>query len=528
MNSKTLNSKVNALLAKIAEKVWKEDDYSGDVLIPKIADIQEMAVATPENLPVTVESNGKAYRLIVSTEGDVESLRKTKQLFPHTETEIETVMSSIEAGMVQTDESFRLLFVTEGQDLAKCLDIISRFIMRTAGEPSLEQVLWLQGIWGEKEKNIEHPLMSVVRAWIKTQGAIRITSEQDRKYPVAVLKHPLGTVKTIAFTDREAGTVFQTPERVEQLQMELDIGTPPSVLPAIMPLQVVQTADLKPQTKSGAVSHELRIFFEAMMALQPNQRKADLMFRLGDLIDFLYPNGKFNWTNQMPHIKRALAILHNSATIPWIDDQGSLRRWRPVSVRAPLEANATRDTPVFMDVVMPPDAKSGHMIIKQIHRLVGMKSAAQWNAYHVACFLWDKYGTVKGKLVDPTRPVDRRDTENRLVDATRKPLVNRNGKPIKSPYHKEAIHQLDREPNPDALKRYPILSNEDLILACYPNRYQKRDRSQYLKRAKAHWQALHEAGYVVIHKERAGWRILPPTEHLNAHRALRKSSEGVY
>lgn len=95
------------------------------------------------------------------------------------------------------------------------------------------------------------------------------------------------------------------------------------------------------------------------MALQPNQQRADLMFRLGDLIHFLYPNGKFNWTNQMPHIERALGVLHTYATVPWIDDQGSLREWRPVAVRAPLIDDATRETPIYIQVQMPPDARRG-------------------------------------------------------------------------------------------------------------------------------------------------------------------------
>ena len=35
--------------------------------------------------------------------------------------------------------------------------------------------------------------------------------------------------------------------------------------------------------------------------------------------------------------------------------------------------------------------------------------------------------------------------------------------------------------------------------------------------------------YIVIHKEgRKGWRMLPSIEHMNAHRALRKSAQGVY
>lgn len=136
--------------------------------------------------------------------------------------------------------------------------------------------------------------------------------------------------------------------------------------------------------------------------------------------------------------------------------------------------------------------------------------------------------TVKGKLVDPTRPVERRDDQNRLVDTTGKPLVNRNGKPIKSPYHPEAVPQLDREPNTEAIRRYPLLTDEDLILACFPNGYPVKNRREYLRRAKGHWQRLEDDGIVVIHKEQNGWRILPSPEHLNAHRALRNASKGVY
>ena len=355
------------------------------------------------------------------------------------------------------------------------------------------------------------PLKMAIRTWQQEQTAKPITAEYDRKYSVAVLKQPLGSVRELALTenDTDMGEMFKTPERVAQVQMELDLGTAPSKLPAIMPLQVIQSADMKRKTKSGAVSHELRIFHEAVMALQPNQRRADLMFRLGDMIYYLYPHGKFNWTNQMPHIKQALATLHNSATIPWIDDQGNLRQWRPVSVRAPLPDDAKRETPIFIDVQMPPDATRGHMVIKKIHRLTAMKSAARWNAYHVACYLWDKYGTVKGKLVDPTRPIERRDVHNRLVDATGKPILTRNGKEIKSPYHKEAIPQLDREMNPDTLQRYPVLSYEELIRACYPNGYPAKSRREYLQRTKKNWRALEVAGYIVIHKAQHGWRILP-------------------
>lgn len=529
MNSPTFD--VNGLLSAIAKKVWEQENLSGEVLNPTLSDIQETVVSTPRlHKDLNVASTGTKYRVLISCE----NLDEGYKHFPNAQKFFRPDLDTVEHGFedkVISASADAILILNEQEHLAKCLELFSRHILRTAGEPSMEQAQWLQKIWKKEKdhnKELEHPLTPIVRAWIQEQTSTRITPEHDRKYPIGVLKYPGGSVRELAFTENDTGQVFQVPERYEQVQIELDLGNKEQLLPAIMPLQVVQSSDMKSQTKSGAVSHELRIFHEAMMALKPNHQRGYLIFHLGDLIEYLYPNGKFNWTNQLPHIERALAVLHNSATIPWIDDQGSIRQWRPVTVRAPLPHNATRDTPILMDVLMPPDARRGHMVIKNIHRLTAMKSAARWNAYHVACYLWDKYGTVKGKLVDPTRPVEKRDNQNRLVDATGKPLVTRNGKEIKNPYHKEAIPQLEREPNPDTIQRYPILSNEDLILACLPNGYPKNNRRTYLKRAKAHWEALEIAGYIIIHKEITGWRILPPSEHLNAHRALRKASKSIY
>ena len=537
VKQKSQTSGSKELLKALAKEVWKKDDLPGDPLTPTLTDIQEMAIATPETeKDVTVASNGHSYKVIVTGQREwkphkeqaAQDLQAFRKPFPNTQDARVTEIRAIEGDTVSTSDSQTFAFI-DRNDVGKFLSFISRHIIRTAGEPSVEQAKWLHNLWQQESLQVEvHPLIDVVRAWIQTQTATPVTAERDRKYPFSILKHPIGNVRELAFTENEVGQVFKIPERVDQIQMELDLGGAASVLPSIMPLQVVRTANLKPQTKSGAVSHELRIFFEAMMALQPNQRHSDLMFRLGDLINFLYPNRKFHWTNQMPHIKRALDVLHTYATIPWIDDQGSLREWRPVAVRAPLIDEATRDTPIYIEVQMPPDARRGHMVIKDVHRLIGMKSAAKWNAYHVAAYLWDKHGTVKGKLVDPTRPVEHRNDQNRLVDATGKPLVDRNGREIKSPYHRDAVCQLDRESNPDAIQRYWVLSSEDLIRACYPNGYSKSDRRSYLKRAKAYWQELEDEGYIVIYKEKHGWRILPPTEHLNAHRALRKSSKGVY
>lgn len=390
-------------------------------------------------------------------------------------------------------------------------------------------VIWFHRYWllvRKHDDSIKHPYIPFIERWIQNNTAVKITKKRDKSTPFSVLKHPIGNARTLEFVN-DIGEVFATPEKVEQVeQQKLPIREQEeSVLPSIMPLKIVQSSEITTKTKSGAVSHELRIFFEAIMALKPNQRREELMFRLGDLIEFLYPNGKFQWSNQLPHIARALRTLHISATIPWVDDQGSLREWRPVTVKSPLPADAHRDTPVFIDVVMPPDTKQGYMILKKIHRMLGMKSAAQWNAYHVACYLWDKFGTWEGRMFDPTKPVERRDERNKIVDGSRKPIVTQRGKELTNLYHKEAVKQLERETNLESVKKYPVLSWDDLLKACYPNGYPENNKGIYLNRAKKHWENLEVAGHIVIVKERAGWRILPPSEHVNAHRAVRTASK---
>ena len=413
-------------------------------------------------------------------------------------------------------------------------EAIANFILQTEGEPTTERAVtlhqeWLQ--WRESEENLQHPLAPIVRAWIQETTAKRITSEYDQKHPIGILKYPLGNLRDVSFVEfSETAHLreFATPnsrQQVESTQLQLFPPTEKtSILPAIMPLQIAHPMGLKPKTKAGAVSHEIRIFFEALMALEPNQRQVDMMFRLGDLIRYLYPDGKFNRTNQLPYIINALEILHFYATVPWRDDQGDLRRWRPVHVKSPLEINSKNETPVFMRVEMPPDAKQGMAVDKQILRGLGKASAPQFNAYLTAAYLWDKYGTHQGKIIDPTRPVERRNSENALVDKNGKPLVNPHGKEITNLYDTHAVKQSEREPNPDAIKRYPVMSDEDLIYACFPNTNDTQ-RKRLLKRAQKHWTELEKAGIVRIERLTQGWRILPGASHVEKYRGVKETQK---
>ena len=494
----------NGLIAKITKK----EGFKGEP--PTLTDIQEMAIATPEPMnDLTIFSLSAMGLVQIPTPEPMNDSKEPKW------------------------DPLPMLPFVDRRDLDKVLSCISRHIIRTAGEPSIAQVEWMHTLWkAEREEagcKIDHPLKSVVQAWLAEQTAKPVTREQDKLHPAAIIKNPMGSVREINFTDPGDAQLreFATPERTSQVnpdQMRLGFNDePPSILPDIMPLDVPNPEGVKPTTKGGAVSHVVRIFYEALMALEPHERASDMAFRLGDLIAYLNPDGKFHRSTQLPYIIDALEILHTHATLPWIDDTGAMRKWRPVWVKSPLSMDSQNDAPVHMRVEVPPDARQGYMIVKHTHRMLGKKSDPQLNAYHTISWLWDKHATVKGKLIDPTRPIDRRNEKGEIVGADRVPIPTARGKPITNLYHDRVIAQGDREDNP-AANRYPVLSKNDLIAACMPKATTTNIRVLW-QRAKKYWEGMESQGIIRIKRELNGWRIFPSQEHLAAYRGVKKSAQ---
>lgn len=474
--------------------------------------------------------DGKAYQQMSETERDAweaEMLASYQEALDYYQEMQETEKKDRpESENLAPGEDFRNHFYKVDP---KHFQPITNYILRTAGEPTEERLEWLHTAWIkalEENPHLKHPLAPIIQAWTQEQNAKHVTKAYDQKHPVAVLKYPLGSIRELTFVDADAAQLreFATPESVKQVdsQQVFDFARyPPSVLSDITPLEVTHPGDLPLTTKKGAVSHVLRIFDEALMALEPRETRADIMFTLGDLISCLYPDGKFNRTNQLPYIINALEVLHFYATVPWDNGQG---RWRPVVVRTPLAPDAKNDAKIFLDVKLPPDARQGMMVEKAILRQLGKESAPKYHAYRTACWLWDKYGTTPKGLIDPTRPVEKRNDTGQLVDSTGNVIVTPRGKAITNTYHQRAISQLDRERNP-AADRYPVLSDNDLILACKPHGLDPKSRARELERAKKHWRDLESRGIVVIVEERDGWRIMPSETHLRAYRGLQKASK---
>ena len=376
----------------------------------------------------------------------------------------------------------------------------------------------------------DFPFEPLIRQWLIEQNTKSITKESDQKRPVAVLKHPLGNVREIAPSSSnwneglgQLKGISALPPSTKQIEMP-GIESPDSVLPDTLPLQAVHMHDGMDTARRGAVAMPIRLFFEAIMALDPKETRADILIRLGDLLDYLNPDGKYHRTNHLPHVLKGLHNLYY-LRIPYREnpDKPSTEvDWIPVLPRTVPNIRSKNDAPVILEVKLPPDAQSGRMVEKDILRLLSKHSAAKTSAYLTACGLFDKYGTVKGKLIDPTRPVERRNGEGYLVKPDRTPILTANGKRIKSLYHPQAVSQLDREPS-QARERYPILSFDDLIRACFPNGYPKGQRAKYLTRAQKAWTELEAEGIIQI--ERCGddgWRIMPSEAHIGLHRGIRQ------
>ena len=409
---------------------------------------------------------------------------------------------------------------------------IANFLLQTEGEPTLERALTLHNQWKQwrkSEENLQHPLAPIVRAWIQQATAKQITREYDRKHPAAIIERSrMGSIRDVTIFSNLAEELsalmpFSAPAP-ESRQIEMPGLETQSILPEVLPLQAVQMTEGIETTKRGAVAMPIRLFFEAMMALDPKQTQGDIRFKLGDLLRYLNPDGKYNRTNHLPHVLRGLRSLH-FLRIPYRsnpDRPSTEVDWIPVLPRTVPNLQSGNDASIILEVKLPPDAKSGMMVEKDILRLTGKQSSAKFNAYLSACWIFDRYGTTPKGIIDPTKPAAQRDTEGYLIDGTGKHLLDDHGKPIKNRYHPRNIKTGQRVDN-EARERYPILSFDELTQACFPKGFDKRHRVNYRKRALKAWDTLESDGIIRIEKYQHGWRILPSDSHIGRYRALQKN-----
>lgn len=405
-------------------------------------------------------------------------------------------------------------------------------LLRVSGEPSAERLEWLHQAWMlalEQDPQLSHPIVPLVRAWMQEHSAKRITLDYDKKHPGAVLKSPLGNVRNVIIfqvngTEKVGQLRGISAPAPESQQIELPGLEMESLLPAVLPLENVRMVNGMETTKRGAVAMPIRLFFEGLMGLDPKETRAEIHIKLGTLLHFLNPDGKYNRTNHLPYVLRGLHSLYN-LRIPYRENPDNPHTevdWIPIHARTVPNVNSGDDASIILEVRLPPNARGGMMVEKEILRQTGKQSSAKFNAYLSACWIFDRYGTTPKGIIDPTKPADQRDTDGYLIDANRQRILDDRGKPVKNRYHPRNIAAGERVDN-EARKRYPILSFEDLTRACFPKGFDAKQKRLYKKRALKAWEALEADGILRIEKHILGWRILPSDSHIGRYRALQKN-----
>ena len=386
----------------------------------------------------------------------------------------------------------------------------------------------------KKKNSLSHPLVPFIRAWLTEQTAKHINKEYDRTHTVAVLRSgSLGSIRDVVLDMDGAGqspVIIPNSEQIQASQLTLWEAENDSILPDYLPYHILWDGRSKKTTKSGAVSHGVRIADEAFFPLEKGETKVELKFDLGMLLRAFHPDLKEVQIsdNRGKYLKYIINGLHEVQYLGWeCTTEGGTGLWVPVKMPNNFmpSIRSADDFAVRMTVTLPESPTyNGLMAEKYPLRLTGKRSLLQRNALRTSYWIFDHFGTVNGALRNPTRPAAVWDDDGNLLNKAGKKIFER-GKPIKEPYHPRAVKELGREDDEDAIKQYPPLSSADLLKACYPLGYPQGEKAKYLKRAKAAWEALEKEDFIRIDWSPDGWRIMPSDRHLQAHRGLRKAIE---
>ena len=568
------------ILQAIAKCIWEADKNEGDPPIPRLSDIQDLTQDVAESDFIQVAAFDTHFWVTLSEEAwhasdppaHVSNLRENlsdihsrdhdrdirklynyladRTLAERNEQRRATwraLMQKLKQELknIEGVESLHIQTTTLSQNSeqnekgtlwleasANEVEAIANFMLQTEGEPTTERAVtlheeWLQ--WRESEANLQHPLAPIVRAWIQQATAKPITKAYNRKHPIAVIERSrMGSIRDVTLFSslaEELGTLRTlSAPAPESQQIEMPGLETQSILPEVLPLQAVHLRDGIETTKRGAVAMPIRLFFEAIMALDPKETQVDIHFKLGDLLRYLNPDGKYNRTNHLPHVLQGLHSLY-FLRIPYRsnpDEPSTEVDWIPVLPRTIPNQNSGDDASIILEVKLPSDARGGMMVEKDILRLTAKKSSAKFNAYLTACWIFDRYGTTPKGIIDPTKPAGNRDDEGYLIDPLGNRIFDDHGKPIKDRYHAKNIAAGQRVDN-EARERYPILPFAELTRACFPKGFDMKKRATYQKRALKAWEELQRDNILRIEKYQHGWRIMPSESHIGRYRALNKN-----
>ena len=310
-----------------------------------------------------------------------------------------------------------------------------------------------------------HPLAPLVDAW---QQDVPLPAEWDDRQH-ANLPAPLtATRRVLLHRDLSDGQVALAP--VPPGEPRFEVGYLPTLAPdpsKLIPSPLLDLWDTGPSRgRGGPVALARRIGLEVLLATPPDARPNEhvaLDTTIGKLAGSVWPSTRYSPARHGQMLLNALREVHNGK-VSWSDgERGALRVLVTVH---DWPRSFALDAPLAFGVMLPPGSRQGAQIDRYAVR-------GTWHSYRqnrlllVAYCLFDRYGTVGGRMIAPTLPIVRRDPAGYVLGASGKVLTER-GKPSRRATHPHAIQTGQREPNLEARRHYPVLTGRDLILAGYP------------------------------------------------------------
>ena len=256
------------------------------------------------------------------------------------------------------------------------LEIPKKDYAFTTATPNEIHQMWLQH--RENNKNQQHPLAPLVKAWQKRPVLVQPNQRNDPLLPV------IRSVEVSVSLEREAAQLMLglVPDSPEERPMPLFPDVPKlSDQARRVPLLALADASGTPSMAQGrGAALDLRLVVETTLSVDPADRMLPtlaLPFTVKELRNALFPNGwreKRDW----PRVRDALLRAH-TRSIP-IDERGS--QWFPLAIRQlPSETSMRLDDQIIIEVALPPGSKTGPIINRRELRQLGVQSSPKYRAY---------------------------------------------------------------------------------------------------------------------------------------------------
>ena len=360
--------------------------------------------------------------------------------------------------------------------------------------------------WRDVDPRPRHPLAPIVDAW---QRLAPVPVEWDsRPHPVlpGTLAGRAGGLRPLVTADqRHLPFALGGGEAPKQLWLGFAHAGPEQV--PVLPLVSWDRRGGVSMTRGPGAAHAVRLYVEALLAVPPELRRvgfgapAALHCTLRELVAGLWPRG-WNRGRDWPRLMAGLDELRRLGVEWQHADTGGV--WYSVTVRTEPRDGASLDDLVVFEVLLPPGSGPGPLVSRHHLRLLGLDSAPAYRLYLSLCWLWDHYGTRRGRLIGADVPTSSKRRQRRV----------------------EPVRIDGRLINPAALHWYPALSPDDLAIMSYapadlaPGGSTRRTQRQRAREALD--RIVRQTGAVLAHTARTDGargcvRVLPPADHKAAH-----------